>query len=570
MRTGHRGTARASSPGGSIDARRPCPAWVGAAASLFPGLALVSLSLVMAGAGPAVASDRFPPGPTGTCTDTMSIHTLRTWLNSATPPCNAATVGTSAAPGDTVLGVGGIVIGFDEKPISFDTYLQMQVGGAQTGIDVFTGGVDFRSLYSLNRGDSVVVEYACVANFQGDIELLSPNLSSGSPNLVLRKVSSNNPLPPSFHGNTADFDQALTNPLFAQHMSELVTLDVPVRVARTANLSSNSMLVVSDAAVNDSVYIDGGRLTTVAVPSVGTLLASISGISNATSSGFRILLRDSTDIVAGPVDLASGASGSDTGGGQSFNETRGVDVSVQGTVAFAIGAMTLRGLSIDNPTAVVGARVYDSTTHALLSSGNVTVPGGSDETVTVPISTTLAAGGTYRLCFFVDAGGAGGSAVLFDPSPPGSGGFPYPASTGSLVVVQAYDSPSDGFPSTPNIYAPLMTLETPSLVGVPSPVPGRSGWALGTIRPNPLAAQGVVELDVPQRSRIELEEFSVSGKRMSKTEETLDPGPHSLPVAGQGMPPGVYFVRLRAYAETGALRFRSMQRFVVVARSTRD
>src|SRR5437667_14730 len=74
------------------------------------------------------------------------------------------------------------------------------------------------------------------------------------------------------------------------------------------------------------------------------------------------------------VDLTSGTSGSNTGGLQTFNETRGVDVTVQGAADLVLASMTLRGLYIGTASAVLGARVYDSGTHALVSSVDATVP----------------------------------------------------------------------------------------------------------------------------------------------------------------------------------------------------
>jgi hypothetical protein len=165
------------------------------------------------------------------------------------------------------------------------------------------------------------------------------------------------------------------------------------------------------------------------------------------------------------IDLTSGTTGTDTPVPQSFNETRGVDVTIQGPGNLMLTSMTLRGLEIDLSSGSLGARVYDSSTQALLASADVSVPVGSGETVTIPISATLVAGHSYRLSFFVSDGGNGGSGTMFDPAPAGVGGFPYTESTGRMVINQAYEAVSDAFPSNVNIFVPLMTLD------VQTPVP---------------------------------------------------------------------------------------------------
>lgn len=255
---------------------------------------IAAITLVTASAAFATI---FPPGTGGACPDTMTIKVLKDNLNLLNP-CSAITPNTSGGAGDTVLGVGGIVIGFDENPTGYDVYLEMSGGGPNSGIDVFTGGTNMRPVYGFELGDSVVVEWARVANYYGDVELLYPNGSFSNPNIMFRKVSSGNALPPILHGTTTDFVETPTNPYIPPYMTTLVTLDGPVRVARTgAGLGFNGMLVVSDAAPSDSVYIDYAKLTSIVPPAVGTVLQSITGIVNSASRGWRIMPRDGNDIV---------------------------------------------------------------------------------------------------------------------------------------------------------------------------------------------------------------------------------------------------------------------------------
>lgn len=180
-----------------------------------------------------------------------------------------------------------------------------------------------------------------------------------------------------------------------------------------------------------------------------------------------------------PIDLTSGTSGSLTGVPQSFNETRGVDVTVNpGCGDLVLNAMTLHGLFISSASATVGARVYDSNTTALIASAETTVSNGSNLSVTLPLSATLAVGSDYRLSFFVDAGGIGGGGTMFDPDPSGLGGFPYTDATGTLDINQAYSIASDSFPTNPNIFVPLITLDLSGAAPPSVPVLGFQGLAL--------------------------------------------------------------------------------------------
>lgn len=238
--------------------------------------------------------------PNATCPDTLSIVRLKTLLGTV-DPC-APVTGAGTAPGDTVNGVGGIIIGFDTVPTGFDIFIQQTDGGPNSGIDVFTHGTNMKPLYGFNIGDSIVVEYARVANFQGDIEVMSPNNNFSAPNIILSKRSSGNPLPPIFEGNSTDFRETPTNTYFKPYVSALMKLNGPVRVARiilgnAPTFTPLAALVVSDLAPSDSVYIDYIKLMNSAPPAVGTYLTSVTGIGNSATRGYRIMPRSGDDIV---------------------------------------------------------------------------------------------------------------------------------------------------------------------------------------------------------------------------------------------------------------------------------
>lgn len=334
---------------------------------LLLSVGVAAMTLVMANAAFATV---FPPGA-GACTDTMTIKVLKDNLNLLNP-CSALTPNTTGTAGDTVLGVGGIVIGFDQIATGYDVYLQMSNGGPNSGIDVFTGGTNMKPVYGFQLGDSVVVEYARVANYYGDVELLSPNGSFSNPNIVFRKVSSGNALPPILHGNTTDFVETPTNTYIAPYMTTLVTLDGPIRVARTgAGLGFNGMLVVRDAAPSDSVYIDYAKLTSIVPPAVGTYLTSITGIVNSASRGWRIMPRDGNDIVdTSPPNITDSYAIAD-------NQYRVVfDRNV--TPATATDALNYSLASFGN----VDAAVMSGTSAVILTVSGTGLAHGQSETVT--------------------------------------------------------------------------------------------------------------------------------------------------------------------------------------------
>src|SRR5574341_176390 len=68
---------------------------------------------------------------------------------------NAALAPQFAATGDTVWGVSGIVTAFDTFPTGFAIYMQNSDGSPFSGIDVFTGGTNYKGRFpgGLQRGD---------------------------------------------------------------------------------------------------------------------------------------------------------------------------------------------------------------------------------------------------------------------------------------------------------------------------------------------------------------------------------------------------------------------------------
>jgi hypothetical protein len=343
--------------------------------------------LLVASAAIAQTFYKYPPGPTGTCTDTLTLYQLKDAVLNAHGTCQPQVGVAAGAPGDTVLGVGGIIIGFDEIPTGFDIYVQTTGGGPLTGIDVFTHGTNFRPLYGFQLGDSVVVEWARVANYYGDVELEAPNNTFSNPDIVLRLVSSGNPLPPLFEGNTTDFVETPTNTYIKPYMTCLVKLNGPVRVARVGapngdtKLGTRGMLVVRDAAPSDSVFIDYAKLTAIVPPTVGTYLTSISGIVNSASRGWRIMPRGATDIVdVVPPSVTDAYAVAD-------DQYRIVfDRAVTSATATVIGNYSLASFG------TVNTAVMDGTDAVILGVSGTGLTHGRSETVEVNGITGLANG----------------------------------------------------------------------------------------------------------------------------------------------------------------------------------
>jgi hypothetical protein len=242
-------------------------------------------TVLLCSAGP-VSATQFP---NATCPDSVTIRQIQDFAL-----CHPSV-------GDTVRGVGGIIIGFDPIPSAFSTYFQTSDGGPFTGIQFFNAGINTKSpLYNYAIGDSIVVEFATVNEFQSASEVQAPNNSFGSPDFIVRRVSSGNALPPFFLGTTTQLKEPPINTFFEPYEGCLVRINGPLEVARTSLTGglgqSNSFLLVSPGAPSDSVFVDGSTLTNVAPPSVGTMISSVQGIGNQATRGYRIMLRDANDL----------------------------------------------------------------------------------------------------------------------------------------------------------------------------------------------------------------------------------------------------------------------------------
>lgn len=152
------------------------------------------------------------------------------------------------------------------------------------------------------------------------------------------------------------------------------------------------------------------------------------------------------------VILDSGVSGS-TAFAQSYNENRGVDVTVLSPQNLLVSSMTLSGIG---GTGTAEAEIYDSNTQTLLASASGTLTGG---TITLSISYVLVSGGDYVLAY----GGNLNDGNGFLPNT-----SPYTESSGLLQINSGLDGSIGFFPYTPNSEVPEISLNVTTVVPEPS------------------------------------------------------------------------------------------------------
>lgn len=288
---------------------------------LAGSLALGALFASLAVSPAAWAGATYPPGPGNCCPDTLTIINLR---NPAAVP--------HPTNGDVVLGVGGIVTAFAPHFGPYGFYMQMSNGLPYSGVAVFTGNVDHGpgTLDNLQIGDSVVV-YGKVQHFSGtdpnlndvvigsldggDNVLMPDALAPAQGNVLVRRVSRGNPLPPAHLGSLADFgpDSPRGGPwaaMLVQLPGPLVVVNPSLGASTGPSVSESSTFLVADPGCTancDQVMVDGGYLTDVPPPPAGTLIGLVQGIFDRYQGDERILLRSPDDLVLGAPPHASDA-----------------------------------------------------------------------------------------------------------------------------------------------------------------------------------------------------------------------------------------------------------------------
>jgi hypothetical protein len=236
----------------------------------------------------------YPPGPGGACPDSVTPRQIQ----DIAAPCHPAA-------NDTLMGLGGIITAMDTRAGTYGFYTQWSATGTPntwTGQQIYTQSVNTNATMGLSVGDSVVVEYGFLQYYSNGTEL-----TTWTPNPLIRKVSSGNPLPPFKVGSANYFSRVATNPNAAQWAGSLVRVPGPLRVARNVGLYSTQFLVVDNVACPpsavgpcDTVFIETTTLCNpiFGKPALGTIIQSIQGVWEIFASDWEIKVRTADDVEA--------------------------------------------------------------------------------------------------------------------------------------------------------------------------------------------------------------------------------------------------------------------------------
>ncbi len=259
-------------------------------------LTTVTLASIAGVAGAVI----YPPGPGGTCPDTMTIINVEDPLQTCHP-----------ASGDTVYGVRGVVTAIDSIPGAFGFFMQLQGGGAYSGIDVFTGASNYQASLpgtptggNIFYGDLLAVDGRSL-EFNGLTEMTDFDNVQTTNDIVIRRISAHNPFPPFHVGTCNELDWIPTWPGSNQEPWEgcLVKVRGPLKCGRNVGtgVGSRSMLVTTPGGP-DTIAVDGFSLTNVAALAVDAPIDSVQGVlSQVIITGipsYRILLRNTDDLFA--------------------------------------------------------------------------------------------------------------------------------------------------------------------------------------------------------------------------------------------------------------------------------
>jgi hypothetical protein len=353
---------------------------------------LMAAGLLLAVAGSAFAAE-YPPGPGGTCPDTLTLFDVR--FNDAT--CYPAS-------GDTVYGVKGIVTGFDKDFSPFAFYVQVN-GGPWRGAQVFTGATNYFGPVAdsptggnLQLGDQVIV-YGRRLEFNNFTELTDFDNSQATNDIVIRRGSPANVAVPAFHITNTDEVNWVPGlaPNAEQWEGMLVKIKGPLVVGRTVGtgVGSRTMLVSHASFPGDTAALDGFALSNVPALAVGTVIDSAQGILTQTIisgvGSYRIAMRSSADLFASaPPSLVDAFSVEDNLVRLTFdrdlNEASAENISHYSLSSF--GTVNSATLDNSNPKIVVlnitnglsDGDIEDVTAENVMSAAGLTMPAAQSRT----------------------------------------------------------------------------------------------------------------------------------------------------------------------------------------------
>lgn len=235
------------------------------------------------------------------------------------------------------------------------------------------------------------------------------------------------------------------------------------------------------------------------------------------------------------IDLTSGGAGVATAVPQSYNETRGVDVTVLATPV-NITSMTLHRFCTGgaNDSGFVGARIYNSATQALLFSHDTVVHPMYNDSVKIPVSYTLSAGQSYRIsfsCYGYGNNNNSGSGFMYQPT------FPYNESGNLLQVNSAHAGTVNTFPNNVNIFVPFITLKYKN--AAPAGTNDFNNTSL-YIAPNPFSSLATLQSDELLQNAT-LVFYNVYGQKVKKLNNLSG---SAVSLQRDNLPAGIYFLQL--------------------------
>jgi hypothetical protein len=234
------------------------------------------------------------------------------------------------------------------------------------------------------------------------------------------------------------------------------------------------------------------------------------------------------------VDLTHGGSGTTTSVTQTFNETRGVSVTYSGN-PFTVTSVTLYRFCTGSATdqGFVGLRIYSNSGALMVYKDSVVAP-MFDDSVTFFIPYLLLTGQTIRICFYAYGFGnnnSSGSGFMYEPV------FPYNTTTiPPFHVNQAYSSGTDTFPTAANIFVPFIRLTGTINMSVDE----SEHFPFTSISPNPVSASAVLKTNVPFDNAV-LTIYNMYGQQVKQLNDLSG---NSITLQREGLPAGVYFIRL--------------------------
>lgn len=238
------------------------------------------------------------------------------------------------------------------------------------------------------------------------------------------------------------------------------------------------------------------------------------------------------------VDLTAGGSGTTTFVDQSFNETRGVDITVLSSDIHMTG-ITLRRLKVSSATGFVGLRIYNSTTQALLLKKDSVVQTMQDDSVAFSVSFVLKKGEQYRISFhcydYYNPGASNScSGYMYVPN------FPYTEASKHLMINGAYQNVADTFPGNVNLFMPFIAMKYD-----PVGIDDIKGQSSTSIYPNPFTQQAIIKLD-RELKNAKLNIINSLGQVVRNTDGVSG---EFVIIQRHNLAAGVYYIELREGGE---------------------